>query len=277
MEFNTSMLKLLDIDNLEKDDIYKIWRNVTDNAGREFEANIAWSFEGNGIRTRTTFIQAFQKLGVNYVELPNFLKTGESVQDLAGYMDSFYSMYVVREANHQRLEEFSAATTKPVINAMSGEAHPCEVLTDAYYLSLRFESLQDIRILLWGPVTNVFKSWHSLSSVLDLNITQCCPREYHQDKKGISYTEHITGEYDVVVTDAWPAGFSDEKYCLSEHRLREMGNPILLPTPPVIVGSELQNSLCDIANFVGYRQKALLLPVQIEIISYLLDHSLTRS
>ena len=270
MEINVSMLNLLDIDDFDKEDIYKIWKNVGDGTTNQFEANIAWSFEGNGIRTRTTFIQAFQMLGANYVELPNFLKTGESVQDLAGYMDSFYSIYVIRDSNHQRLKEFASATTKPVINAMSCEAHPCEVLTDAYFLSSKFGSLKDIRILLWGPVTNVFKSWHSLSSVLGLNITHFCPSEYHQKKKGVKYTEYLVENYDVVITDGWPEGFSDNKYCLSENDLSEMGNPLVLPTPPVTVGHELQRALYDTVEFVGYQQKALLLPVQVEIVSYLL-------
>ncbi|MFM2484286.1 ornithine carbamoyltransferase [Celerinatantimonas yamalensis] len=264
------MLNLLDIDDFDAEDILQIWKNVTDSSPTSFEGHIAWSFEGNGIRTRTTFIQAFQKLGAQYIELPNFLKTDESVQDLAGYMDEFYSMYVIRHANHQRLTAFAAETTRPVINAMSSDAHPCEVLTDAYYLLSKFGSLSGVRILLWGPVTNIFKSWHSLSSVLGLNMTHFCPSEYHQKTKNVMYTEQLTENYDVVVSDAWPVGFFDTKYSLSENKLRDMGYPILLPTPPVTVGRELQQSLSDTTNFVGYQSKALLLPVQTAIIAYLL-------
>jgi len=264
------MPNLLDIDSLTGEDIHTIWRNVAESREEKVAANIAWSFEGNGIRTRTTFIQAFQKLGANYVELPNFLKTAESVEDLAGYLDSFYSMYVIRDSNHQRLTDFAQATTKPVINAMSSEAHPCEVLTDAYYLFQRFESLKDVRILLWGPVTNVFKSWHSLSSVLGLNVTHFCPTEFHSDKKGVTYIDNIAGNYDVVITDAWPQGFFDTKFSLGEQALAEMGSPLLLPTPPVTVGNELQQPLTFTPNFIGYQQKALLLPVQLAIVSFLL-------
>lgn len=276
MESISNMIKLLDIDDLDENDIYQIWRNVTERPNRKFEGNIGWSFEGNGIRTRTTFLQAFQNLGINYVELPNFLKTGESVLDLAGYMDSFYSMYVIRDDNHQRMTEFAAATKNPVINAMSSEAHPCEVLSDAYYLTSKFESLQVARILLWGPVTNVFKSWHSLSKVLDLNVTHYCPMKYHSEADNVAFIEHLTGKYDVVITDAWPSGFLDRNYSLSEFILREMGNPILIPTPPVSVGNELESPLCDMSNFAGYQQKELLLPVQEEIVAYLLNQGLTR-
>ncbi|PWQ99556.1 ornithine carbamoyltransferase [Leucothrix arctica] len=265
------MLNLLNIDDLSQEDIYKIWDSANNGTADKLEANIAWSFEGNGIRTRTTFVQTFQTLGVNFVELPNFLKTNESVEDLASYMDAFYSMYVIRESNHQRLKAFAAATTKPIINAMSSEAHPCEVLTDAYYLSTKFESLTNVRILLWGPVTNVFKSWHSLSGVLGLNMTHYCPSEYHQDTKNVTYTDQLTGHYDVVITDAWPKGFSDSNYCLSNDHLRGMSSPMVLPTPPVTVGNELKQPLYDTENFVGYEQKALLLPIQIAIVSYLLS------
>ena len=266
------MLNLLEIDSLSQEDILQIWQNVTDSKKKPLNADIAWSFEGNGIRTRTTFVQAFQKLGAKYVELPNFLKTNESVEDLAGYMDSFYSMYVIRDSNHQRMKDFSEATTKPVINAMSDEAHPCEVLTDAYWLSLRFSNLHNLRILLWGPTSNVFKSWHSLSRVLSLDVTHYCPREFHLSDTGVHYTDNLTSKYDVVITDAWTSGFSDSKYCLSENDLETIGNPLVLPTPPVTIGNELQMPISQIGNFAGYSQKALLLPVQMEIISYLLNN-----
>ncbi|MCJ8298700.1 MAG: hypothetical protein MJK13_07170 [Pseudomonadales bacterium] len=266
------MIKLLDINNLEKEDIYQIWKGASEGVARSDKGNIAWSFEGNGIRTRTTFIQAFQQLGLSYVELPNFLKTSESVQDLAGYMDSFYSMYVLRDNNHARMLEFANATTRPVINAMSSEAHPCEVLTDAFYLQSKYDSLPELRILLWGPVTNVFKSWYSLSAVLNLNLTHICPQNYHDSKNHVVYCDDINGQFDVVITDAWPTGFCDEKYTLTQRILMDLGCPELLPTPPVTVGNELMFTAQTYPKFAGYAQKQLLLPVQQSIISYLLKN-----
>lgn len=270
METTSNKIKLLDIDYLEPKDIYQIWANVGKCPKSKIDANIAWSFEGNGIRTRTTFLQAFQNLGINYVELPNFLKTKESAQDLAGYMDSFYSMYIIRENNHKRLKEFANATKRPVINAMSCDTHPCEVLTDAYYLHSKFGSLQTVRILLWGPLTNVFKSWHSIARVLDLDVSHYSPKKYHKDVDTINFTDQLVGRYDVVITDAWPSGFSDKKFTLSALQLNEIGDPLLIPTPPVTIGNELAAPLCDMKDFVGYAQKELLIPVQQEIITYLL-------
>lgn len=264
------MIKLLDISSLGKEDISQIWRGASDGAIKKLEGNVAWSFEGNGIRTRTTFIQAFQRLGLSYVELPNLLKTSEPVQDLAGYLDHFYSMYIIRDSDHQRMADFSKHTIRPVINAMSDEAHPCEVLTDSFYLNSKYSSLQKLRILLWGPVTNVFRSWHSLSRVLGLNLTHFCPKESHTSESGVAYCDSLYGHYDVVITDAWPKNFFDEKYSLSQNRLVELGNPELLPTPPVTVGKELLFTPSRYDSFAGYSQKQLLLPVQEAIISHVL-------
>jgi ornithine carbamoyltransferase len=266
------MKQLLDINDLTKADIHHIWKNVAKQPAKRINGNIAWSYEGNGIRTRTSFLQAFQKLGLSYIELPNFLKTKESVQDLAGYMDPFYSMYVLRDGNHNRMADFANASKRPVINAMSSEAHPCEVLTDGYFLDSNYKSITELRILLWGPVTNVFLSWYSLSRVLGLNLTHFCPKQYHT-LPDVSYVEKLTEKYDVIIIDAWPAGFSNKKYSLSVQALLELGSPILLPTPPTTTGNEVLFAPCDYDHFSGYAQKSLLLPVQETIISYLLLHT----
>ncbi|MGB1239503.1 MAG: hypothetical protein ACPG4U_14890 [Pseudomonadales bacterium] len=262
--------KLLDISELTKEDIQQIWQRVRHGAEHTLQGNVAWSFEGNGIRTRTTFVQAFQQLGLNYVELPNFLKTGESAQDLAGYMDAFYDLYVIRESDHIRFQDFANFTDKPVINAMSSEAHPCEVLTDAYYLDHKYADLTQRRILLWGPLTNVFKSWHALSQVLGLDVTHYCPPAEHRELPDVTFTDAPSGQFDLVITDAWPSGFNDAAFALSEHTLLALGEPELLPTPPVTVGQELLFTPASYKRFAGYRQKQLLLPVQVAIISHLL-------
>ena len=264
-------MNLLDVDNLNSADIYRIWDDVSFSDFQNVSGNIAWSFEGNGIRTRTTFIQAFQQLGLNFVELPNFLKTNESVTDLAGYMDPFYSLYVIRDRNHKRMVDFAEASRRPVINAMSDMAHPCEVLTDAYFLHSQVQPITQLRILLWGPVTNVFRSWHALSKVLKLDLTHYCPIHEHHQATYVKWTDEINGSYDLVITDAWPNGFNDNNFTLTQEHLVKLGDPKLLPTPPVTVGNEFSFSPNNSELFVGYEQKSLLLPVQKSLVSYLLN------
>jgi len=262
-------MNLLRLSDLSGSDIRKIWDLVA-SPPTQLSGTVAWSFEGNGIRTRTTFIQAFRDLGLAFTELPNLLKTGERACDLAGYLDPFYEIYVIRESNHARLAEFTEATRRPVINAMSGEGHPCEVLTEAYYVHSRLLPLERARVCLWGPPTNVFRSWHELAGVLGFTVMHVCDAQFHEPTRGVTFTQGSPPFADIVITDGWPAAAEGSCRPLTEAHLAEMGSPKLLPTPPFAIGRELSFDPLAYSGFVGYRQKDLLLPVQRAIVRYAL-------
>lgn len=260
---------LLRISDLSPTAVRAIWDLVAVTP-TTISGTVAWSFDGNGIRTRTTFIQAFRELGLAFTELPNLLKTGERTGDIAGYLDPFYDLYVVRESNHARLAEFASTSQRPVINAMSSEEHPCEVLTDAYYIDTSVLPLQQARICLWGPPTNVLYSWHELADLLGLSIVHLCEQRFHEPKPGVRFTESVDAEVDIVITDGWPAGAESADWSLTKQHLASMGDPKLLPTPPFSIGRELSFDPLTYAGFVGYKQKELLVPVQKAILRYAL-------
>lgn len=66
-------MNLIDLSQLNAERVHAIWALV-DTPCQPLQRKVAWSFEGNGIRTRTSFIQAFQELGLSFVELPNCSK-----------------------------------------------------------------------------------------------------------------------------------------------------------------------------------------------------------
>lgn len=264
------MRYLIDIDDLTPNDIDTIWRLTTDRTLPKLEGTVAWSFEGNGIRTRTTFIRAFQELGLSYIELPNFLKTSERVEDLAGYVDPFYRICVLRDSNHARMTAFADASSRPVINAMTSMAHPCEVLTDAYCIDRDVKPIRSAAIMLWGPLTNVLRSWYSLAKVLDFEVLHYCPPEFRIEHANVVYIDEPTVAADVVITDGWPAGFADQAYSLTEDALIRMGKPQILPTPPFTISKEIAFDPVQSAHFMGYAQKELLLDVQRAILLHAL-------
>lgn len=266
-------MNLVSISTLSEQDIRAIWSLVDTPAPTLLPSNVAWSFEGHGIRTRTTFIRAFRELGMSFTELPNLLKTGERVVDLAGYLDPFFDLYVIRESDHARLEAFAQASARPVINAMSAGGHPCEVLTDAFYLDRTLGGLKQARICLWGPTTNVFRSWHELAAVLGLTITQVCEERFQERIDGVEFLDAAPTHADVVITDAWPAGVDHAALALSGEHLARMGSPALLPTPPFTVGRELLLDPVGYRGFAGYGQKKLLLPVQKAILRHAMGHA----
>jgi ornithine carbamoyltransferase len=260
-------MNLLLLSDLSNEDVRAIW-SLVDTPAEPINGTVAWSFEGNGIRTRTTFVQAFRELGLAFVELPNLLKTEERPCDVAGYLDSFYAMYVIRESNHARLAEFAEATRRPVINAMSSEGHPCEVLTDAFYIESEVLPLEHAHICLWGPPTNILRSWHELAGVLGISVTHVCQAQFHKSMPNVRFVESASTHVDIVITDAWPAGIEASPWSLTKEHLACMGGPKLLPTPPFSVGREVSFDPLTYPGFVGYRQKDLLLPVQKAILRY---------
>lgn len=262
-------MNLLHITDLGADDIRTIW-SLAGRAPRVLQGTVGWSFEGNGIRTRTTFLQAFRSLGLAVVELPNLLKTAERAQDLAGYLDPFYDLYVVRDGNHARLCEFAAASCRPVVNAMSAQGHPCEVLSDAYALQARLGDLRSLRIGLWGPTTNVLRSWHELAGVLGVELHHFAPASFHDDTGRARFSTQPDRAVDVLVTDGWPAGFDDTAWSLTARHLQALGDPLLLPTPPFSIGRELAFDPVTHPRFAGYEQKRALLDVQRALVAYLL-------
>lgn len=258
-------MKLLDVDSLTAAQVRALWAMAREplcpRAG-----TVGWSFEGNGIRTRTTFLEAFRQLGLAYVELPNLLKTEERPCDLAGYLDPFYAIYVVRESNHERLREFADASRRPVINAMSRSAHPCEVLADACYLDAHLAPIAELTIGLWGPPTNVLRSWHALAAVLGMRVHHFCGHEFHVAADHVVFHERVAQRVDVLVTDSWPSTFSDPAWSLNHAHLAALGHPRLLPTPPFFIGKELGFDPVGYPGFLGYDQKRSLLSVQRAIV-----------
>jgi hypothetical protein len=260
-------MNLLRIADLSVREIEAIWSLAAATAA-PLSGRAAWSFEGNGIRTRTTFLQAFRELGLAFTELPNLLKTAERASDIAGYLDAFYDVYVIREGDHARLAEFAAASRRPVVNAMSREAHPCEVLADAYWIHNNVRPLEHARICLWGTPTNVLRSWHELARVLGLTLQHACDARHHQPVGGVVFTAEPE-RADVVITDGWPQGV--EGTSLTEAHLARMGHPRLMPTPPFSIGQELAFDPMRYPGFVGHAQKAVLLPVQKAILRHVMD------
>ena len=262
-------MQLVRIADLSANDIRSIWLMAI-KPSTPLTGTVGWSFEGNGIRTRTTFIQAFRELNLQFVELPNLLKTSERAADLAGYLDPFYDIYVIRDANQERMTEFAKASNRPVVNAMTSMGHPCEVLTDAFSIEKAMGPISNVKVTLWGPTTNVFRSWYELASLLGFELVHVCDAQFHERLSHVRFSEHIDARCDVIITDSWPANFENTKWSLNATHLEEMGNPKLLPTPPFFIGHEIAIDPLRYEGFMGYDQKIDLLPVQKAILSYLM-------
>ncbi len=220
------MKNIIDTRSLTPEAIERIWRLVFAVDTLADVGPVAFSFQGSGTRTRTTFLQALSDLGLRSIELPLFLDTKERAQDLAGYLDPFYALYIVRYHDHDRMKAFADASRRPVINAMSSLEHPCEALSDAYWFHTTAKPLDRATIVLWGPATNVLRSW--------ANVAGACGATVKLVEK---VSEALPEDVDLVVTDGWPPNHTDQYPGLTKGYLEQMGRPLLLPTPPFTIGA----------------------------------------
>jgi len=273
------MKQLITIDDFSQEDIAEIFR-LADYAHRlkiaERDMFACYSFEGNSIRTRATFVKALSDLEISGVELPNVLKTTESPEHLAGYLDNWIDLYIIRTADHKKLSLFARYTGKPTINAMSSDAHPCEVLADAYSIQREKGTLEKLKYCLVGPPTNVLNSWHRLGKILGLEIVHVLPEEYASKAgiNGIITTDKAVGlkDADVILTDAWPSGFQDKNYQLTLDDVKiAKADAWVIPCPPFNTQNEVHQDVIDSGYFAGYDQKEFLYQVQKAIIWFVLN------
>jgi ornithine carbamoyltransferase len=274
------MRHLISIAELARPDVDRVFhlaRKLKDGWQPRFDGlSCIYSFEGNSLRTRATFLKALASLGLVAIELPNLLKTGESEHHLAGYLDQWCDLYVVRDSDHAAIEALARASRRPVINAMSSNGHPCEVLGDAFFLREQFGGLHRLKLCIVGPPTNVLRSWVELAELLALSYVWVTP----EPLLGVggtrvvrSLTEGLQGA-DIVLTDRWPDGSFDPEYRITRERLGSAsGDVVVIPCPPFDTTREVSEDVIRSKHFAGYVQKRDLYTVQQAIVVMLLSEN----
>ena len=143
--------------------------------------HVALLFEKPSLRTRTTFTIAVRELGGDVIELPANTGLGgrESVEDVARNLERWLAGCVVRTYGQQSLRRFANATTwMHVINALTDEEHPCQVLADMLTLHERFGDLAGRTLAFVGDGNNVATSLAHASAMLGLRLRVATPKRF---------------------------------------------------------------------------------------------------
>ena len=188
-------------------------------------------FEKPSSRTRISFEVGINQLGGSsiYVKPEDIGGLGkrEPIKDLARVLDGYVDMIVARTFSHDSIVEITQYTDKPVINALSDKAHPCQVMADMLTIREVFGRLSDIKLTYVGDSNNMAYSLAVAARRLGLHFTIACPADYSFDTSirtaidavtgpgTVTYTTHaakaVAGA-DVVYTDTWTSmGQESEK------------------------------------------------------------------
>jgi ornithine carbamoyltransferase len=143
--------------------------------------HVALLFEKPSLRTRTPFVIAIRELGGDIVELPAGEALGgrEDVRDVARNLERWIVGVVVRTFEQAKLTAFAAAAPGlHVVNALTNEEHPCQVLADMLTLHERWGSIRGRTLTYVGDGNNVAASLAHAGAMLGLHVRLASPRGF---------------------------------------------------------------------------------------------------
>ena len=145
-------------------------------------------FEKASTRTRVSFEVGMYELGGHAVYLSpqgSQIGRGEPVRDTARVLGSYCHAILIRTFSHDTLEELANYSQVPVINGLTDESHPCQVLADLFTVWERFgdEGLTPgaNRFAWIGDGNNMAHSWIEAAALLGLQLVLACPPGYEPD------------------------------------------------------------------------------------------------
>ena len=270
-----SLIRLTDHTKEELEEIFHIADTIEDYAGFLAGKTIVTFFPATGIRTRVSFEKGIFLLGGQCILFdPATLDKKEDLRDVCGYLSNWADALVIRHRDIHKLEVMAKASDLPVINAMTDDNHPCEILTDLYALSKRRADYLQAKYVFVGADGNIGRAWKEASDVFGFSLTQCCPPRYRMPE--VPYEEDLrkaVAGKDIICTDGIPSGAlaEFEAYQVTKEIMDLAGKGALLnPCPPFYRGEEVSADAIDSVYFVGYAFKKDLLRVQQAVLVYCL-------
>ncbi len=251
---------------------------------------LAMIFEKSSTRTRVSFEAGMNQLGGHAMFLSSRdtqLGRGEPIEDSARVISSMVDVVMIRTFGHDIVENFAAHSSVPVINALTDDFHPCQLLADMMTYIEHRGSIEGKTATYVGDGNNMCHSWMNAARQFGFHLNIACPKGYEPDATLMeNLSNHVTLFHnindavkgvDLITTDVWASmGQEDEQkirekafksfkvdsavmslahkdalfmHCLPAHREEEVSAAVL-EGPQSVVWDEAENRL--------HAQKALL-------------------
>ena len=187
---------------------------------------LALVFEKSSTRTRVSFDIAMRQLGGSVVLLEagsSQLGRGESIADTARVLSRMVDVIMYRTDDHEKMLEMSRHASVPVINGLTDESHPCQIVADILTVIEHGKPLPGLEFAWFGDGNNVLNSFLEAASILKFNLRIATPRGYEPAQRyvdlakeggaNISITDDPSSAAagaDVVLTDTWVSMGQDD-------------------------------------------------------------------
>jgi ornithine carbamoyltransferase len=177
---------------------------------------LAMVFEKNSTRTRVSFEMAIRQLGGSAVVLDaatSQLGRGETVADTARVLSGYCDAIMVRTDDHAKLLEMAQYATVPVINGLTDDSHPCQIMADLQTILESGKALPGLKVAWLGDGNNVLASFVEAAGMMHFDVVAACPQSFALPEsalaagKGRARTVNDPAEAvadaDIIVTDTW--------------------------------------------------------------------------
>lgn len=191
-------------------------------------------FEKSSTRTRVSFEAGISQLGGSGLFLSSNdtqLGRGEPIEDSARVISSMVDIVMIRTYHHSDIEKFAQYSQVPVINALSDDYHPCQLLADIQTYTEHRGNPKGKTVVWVGDGNNMCHSYINAARLCDFNLRIACPAGYepsadllaaNQDRVTLysNTTDAVTGA-DWVVTDTWASMGQEEEKKIREAAFAE--------------------------------------------------------
>jgi ornithine carbamoyltransferase len=252
-------------------------------------------FEKASTRTRLSFEAGMQQLGGSAIYLntrDSQLGRGEPVEDAGQVISRMSDIVMIRTFEQNIIERFAAHSRVPVINGLTNEYHPCQILADIYTYIEQRGSIQGKTVAWIGDSNNMCNTWLQAAEILDFNVHVSTPPGYEvePERAGLYGHEHYE-EFkdpmeaargaDLVTTDVWTSmGWEAE----NEERLKDFADwqvdadmmgvaakdALFMHCLPAHRGEEVSAEVIDGAQSVVWDEAENRLHVQKALMEFLL-------
>lgn len=180
---------------------------------------LAMIFEKNSTRTRVSFDMAMRQLGGGTIVMESGstqLGRGETIADTARVLSRFVDAIMIRTDDHQKIVDLARYATVPVINGLTDDSHPCQIMADLLTVMERRGGLAGTRWAWLGDGNNVLHSIIEAASLMDFSVSVGCPAGYDPSIEVVEAARKLGAAVDiirdpaksvagadVVVTDTW--------------------------------------------------------------------------
>ncbi len=183
-------------------------------------------------RTRLSFEVGAYELGARpstLISAHTQLGRGEPIEDTAKMLSGYAHAVVYRTFGHERVTKMAEASSIPVINALTDEYHPCQLLADMQTIRAEFGRLEGLRVAWIGDGNNMAHSWMLAAARGGFSLAIASPEGYDVDAnilakaRALGAEIHLTRDpreaasgADVVTTDVWASMGQEEEQAIRE-------------------------------------------------------------